>query len=154
MSRKRLLKELNDIKAKPPLGIEFYPVDDELTKWSAAVSGPEGTPFEGGVFFFGISFPQGYPFKPLVLEPTTRIYHPSFHQPIGGGKRFCYCNLPALEPEWSPAYSAAEIMTKVRDIIANPPTNACGDRTILDHYLNDRAGWHLKAVEWTRKYAM
>jgi baculoviral IAP repeat-containing protein 6 len=38
----------------------------------AIITGPEGTPYEGGLFLFDVYFPAGYPMVPplMVLETT------------------------------------------------------------------------------------
>lgn len=47
---KRLLSELNDFNSSSSPGlVSLSPVsDDDLLKWSAQITGPEGTPFQGG----------------------------------------------------------------------------------------------------------
>ena len=41
------------------------------------VTGPEDTPYEGGVFELMLSLPARYPFEPPKLRFVTPIYHPN-----------------------------------------------------------------------------
>lgn len=39
--------------------------------------GPEGTPFEGGVFAARLNFPSDYPLSPPKMQFLTEIFHPN-----------------------------------------------------------------------------
>lgn len=41
------------------------------------VSGPEDTPFEGGLFSATLSFPKDYPLSPPKMKFTCPMFHPN-----------------------------------------------------------------------------
>ena len=43
--------------------------------WQAALLGPKGTPYRGGIFYVSISFPQTYPQEVPESRFLTPIYH-------------------------------------------------------------------------------
>ena len=44
-------------------GTVNIPDEGNVLKWKATITGPEGTPYEGGVFTLDITIPSEYPFK-------------------------------------------------------------------------------------------
>lgn len=62
----------------PPDGITAGPVsEDDLLNWQALIQGPEGTPFEGGVFPAELKFPNDYPLSPPTMKFLGEIWHPN-----------------------------------------------------------------------------
>lgn len=62
----------------PPDGITAGPVnEDDLFVWEAIIQGPEGTPFEGGVFPAELKFPKDYPLMPPTMKFTCDMWHPN-----------------------------------------------------------------------------
>lgn len=50
---------------------------DNFFEWEAAIVGPEGSPFEDGVFIARLVFPQDYPLNPPSMRFVSTIFHPS-----------------------------------------------------------------------------
>ena len=50
-------------------------IEKILMSWQAALLGPKGTPYRGGIFYVSISFPQTYPQEVPESSFLTPIYH-------------------------------------------------------------------------------
>ncbi|CAI2738947.1 unnamed protein product, partial [Dicrocoelium dendriticum] len=67
-----------ELTVNPPEGIVAGPVDEKnFFEWEALIAGPEGTPFEGGVFAARLSFPMDYPLSPPKMQFVTELFHPN-----------------------------------------------------------------------------
>jgi ubiquitin-conjugating enzyme E2 G2 len=75
---KRLVQEYKALTNDAPDGIVAGPRSEEdYFTWIAMFSGPEGTPFEGGVFEAELKFPEDYPLKPPEMRFLDRMWHPN-----------------------------------------------------------------------------
>ena len=52
-------------------------VYDSIRFFNIEVTGPEDSPYEGGVFELTLTLPTRYPFEPPKLRFITPIYHPN-----------------------------------------------------------------------------
>ena len=48
-----------------------------MFRWEAFIQGPEGTPFEGGVFPAELLFPPSYPLEPPKMKFECDMWHPN-----------------------------------------------------------------------------
>jgi ubiquitin-protein ligase len=79
MCLKRIKKEANDIQNYPSSMFSIIPDAEDDRKWKVALRGPEGSPYEGGIFIVEVIFPRNYPFAEPRYKFITRIYHPNIN---------------------------------------------------------------------------
>ena len=81
-AQRRLLQEYRNLTNDPPDGITAGPVsEDDMFHWEALIEGPQGTPFEGGIFPAELKFPKDYPLAPPKMTFLGEIFHPNGKPP-------------------------------------------------------------------------
>ncbi|XP_003471012.1 ubiquitin-conjugating enzyme E2 D2-like [Cavia porcellus] len=145
-SLKRLQNELLDLSRDPPDNCSAGPVDDDMYQWQATIIGPDGSPYQGGVFFLKMEFPSDYPFKPPKVVFTTRIYHPN----IGRNGNIC---LDVLKDQWSPALTVSKLLLSICSLLCDPNPKDPLVPEIAKVYLKNRREYERQARKWTEKYA-
>ena len=77
----QLIKEFNDINDNPdidlPYTVDYWdpPGKENIFKWRAIFIGPEGTPYDGGLFEALIKFEEDYPLSPPKIYFKTKIFN-------------------------------------------------------------------------------
>ena len=102
---KRLQKEFKLIQTSPPPYIIAKPNDENILEWHYVITGPEGTPYEGGQYHGILRFPTDYPFKP----PAISIITPNGR--FSTNTRLCLSMSDYHPDTWNPAWSVATILT-------------------------------------------
>lgn len=64
-------------KAETDLCISTGLIDDDLFRWRICFQGPEGTPFEGGLYEATLTFPDDFPHMPPKMLFKTEMFHPN-----------------------------------------------------------------------------
>lgn len=144
---KRLLLELKALQQDPPEGINAKPVDSSCYYWQASITGPQGSPYEGGIFYLFIQIPQSYPLRPPLVRFITKIYHPNIsrHGDIG---------LDSIHDNWSLALTISKILISIQSLLTDPYTHVCMETDIGLEYCTNRSLFEYKAKIHTWKYAM
>lgn len=142
----RLTQELKDINKSPIPNCSAGPEGDDLAKWDATIFGPEGTPYENGIFKMKIEFTSEYPFKPPIIYFVTKIYHCNINS--SGG--IC---LDILSKNWSPALSIGKVLISICSLLAEPNPNDPLVPQIAQLLRTDKALHDINAREYTIKYA-
>ena len=117
-SAKRLMRDLRELDEQtvPLVGISARPLSSSMYTWHGNLRGPEGTPFEGGVFHFEMVFPTNYPVSPPTLKLFTPIPHPNvFAQSI------CLDILDLSQKQlyqgWTSAYTVETVLIQLQSFL-------------------------------------
>eukprot|EP00823_Brevimastigomonas_motovehiculus_P002463 TRINITY_DN1501_c0_g1_i1.p1 TRINITY_DN1501_c0_g1~~TRINITY_DN1501_c0_g1_i1.p1 ORF type:complete len:204 (+),score=35.23 TRINITY_DN1501_c0_g1_i1:58-669(+) len=143
----RIKKEFKDVSASKDSGITGELVNDDMLHWKGSITGPKGTPYEGGVFVVDIEIPKNYPFTPPKMKFLTKIWHPNVSSVTGA---IC---LDILKNEWSPALTLRTAMLSLQALLSTPNADDPQDAQVATQYKTDRKGWEKTAKNWTDSYA-
>lgn len=147
---KRLEKELQDImkdNVAKDGALSASAVGDDLTKWKAALKGPDGTPYAGGHFEIDIDIPGDYPYNPPKMKFSTKIWHPNISSQTGA---IC---LDVLGKEWSPALTIRTALLSVQALLSSPEPDDPQDAEVAEMYKSNRELFKQTAKYWTETFA-
>ena len=146
MAIRRITRELKALEEDPPKNCSAGPIGDDIFHWNGTIMGAEDTPYDGGVFFLDIKFPENYPWKPPKVKFTTKIYH------CGVNDRGFTC-LDILADNWSPALTISKILLSITSYMKDPPHQDPLKPKIAKLYRTNRPLHDKIAREWVRKWA-
>ena len=61
--------------------VSSTPYPNNPRHFAVVLTGPQETPYAGGVFRLELFLPEGYPMCPPKVRFLTKIYHRKFHSP-------------------------------------------------------------------------
>lgn len=147
MSSKRILREINELKTSPIDNCTAGPVNDkDIYLWNGTILGPQGSPYEGGLFKLEIKFPVDYPFKPPIVTFITKVFHPNINS--NGG--IC---LDILKQEWSPSLTIGKVLLSISSLLTDPNPKDPLVPEIARLYETNIVEYNKKAKEYTQTYA-
>lgn len=74
---RRIIKETQRLMQEPVPGISAVPDETNARYFHVIVTGPEDSPFEGGLFKLELFLPEDYPMSAPKVRFITKIYHPN-----------------------------------------------------------------------------
>jgi len=126
------MSESQQLVTNPPEGLIAGPVSEEnYFEWEAAITGPQDSFFEDGVFIARLTFPQDYPLNPPKMRFISKIFHPNIY-PDG---RVCISILHApgtdrfneqetADERWRPILGVHNILMSVISMLVEPNLNS------------------------------
>lgn len=148
-AQNRIKKELEEVRRDPNSGVSVE-VDEAaaaFTHFFGVINGPDGTPYEGGVFRIDISIPSDYPFSPPKMKFETKVWHPNVSSQTGA---IC---LDILKDQWSPALTIKTALLSVQSLLCSPEPSDPQDAQVANMYMNDPETFAHTAKFWTDCYA-
>ena len=145
---KRIRREIQSMKKSPSSIFEAYPINQkDLYKWQATLQGPEGTPYQKGLFLLDIVIPVDYPFKPPKVSFKTKIYHPN----VDNTGAIC---LDIVKVNWSPSTTLTKILESIHQLMKFPNADKALVPEIGKLIKEDMNEFNKVATDWTVKFAM
>lgn len=109
-----LQAELMQLMLSPSPGISAFPdADGNLLSWTATITGPTETPYEGLTLKLSFAFPSNYPYTPPTVLFKTPIYHPN----VDFSGRIC---LDILKDKWSAVYNVQSVLLSLQSLLGEP----------------------------------
>lgn len=110
---RRIIKETQRLLQEPVPGISAVPDDSNARYFHVIVTGPDDSPFEGGLFKLELFLPDDYPMSAPKVRFITKIYHPNIDR-LG---RIC---LDILKDKWSPALQIRTVLLSIQALLSAP----------------------------------
>ena len=147
---KRIEKEMIELGDDTPYNCSAGPTDDDITKWTATIIGPNDTPYAGGAFELKIEFTPEYPFKPPKIYFVTPIYHCNINRRGG----ICLDILKAGQNgNWSPALTIGKVLLSICSLLAEPNPDDPLVPEIANLYKKNRGRHDEFALQWCNQYS-
>ena len=151
-SLQRLKSELQRMQRRPltNLGCTIGLFDEKnLYRWKATFLGPQDSPYNTGLFFIELMFPDDYPMNAPQIRFLTPIYHLNIC-PYNYSFGLVY---PSFIHNWNPSTTPEDILSKLYTIFyLHNPDSAFNPET-ANEYRYNKYLYELKAAYFTKKYA-
>ena len=145
---KRIRKELEEMQKNPPENCSAGLVNErDPYEWRATIIGPEGSPYQGGIFYLKIHLSADYPFKAPHITFITKIYHCN----VNANGSIC---LDILKDKWSPALTISKALLSICSLIDDPNPNDPLVFEIAELLLKNKTQHDMNAREAPMLYAM
>ncbi|KAK1981265.1 ubiquitin-conjugating enzyme [Colletotrichum cereale] len=145
---KRIVCELSTLRTSLPEGIFVRHDGSRLDAMKVLIVGPEGTPYENGLFEFDLFCPTDYPSSPpLMLFKTTRSKR-KFNPNLYTNGIICLSLLGTWGESWDPPKSTLlQLLVSVQAMIfcAEPLWNEPNMEDSLSAQASDLYNWEMRA---------
>ena len=139
---KRIRKDIRDLIKSGLIdgknGIYVRPDEFDITKMTAMIIGPEGTPYQDGFYFFDIKFPTNYPMKNPDVKFCTLNPYVRFNPNLYTEGKVCLSLLGTWAgPGWTACNNVGSILLSIQSMVLNeePLKNEPGFETASNRRL-------------------
>lgn len=150
--RRRIKNDIMDIYADPVEGIFVIPDEENVTLLHALIIGPEGTPYEGGFFYFLVTYPEKFPFEPPQVKlMTTGDGKVRFNPNLYACGKVCLSILGTWPgPEWKAVMTTKSVLLSIQSLLCeNPFYNEPGFSEIGNR-MKDRSDAYNQRIHFKR----
>lgn len=128
---RQVAKEMRRLMTNAPEGIKMHFNEDDITDIQATISGPDGTPYEGGQFRMKVVLGENFPSNPPKGFFITKIFHPNV------AKNGAIC-VNTLKKDWRSDMGIEHVLTVCKCLLIHPnPASALNEdagKLLLERY--------------------
>ena len=119
----RIKRDLTEFFKENMQEIFVVPSENDLSCVHAVIVGPKDTPYEGGYFYFEVTFTSEYPIKPpKVLLKTTGGGNVRFNPNLYANGKVCLSILGTWAgPPWSPVLNLTTVLLSIQSLMNEEP---------------------------------
>lgn len=122
LSVKRILIDILDVMDDPMSDVFIHFDEENIQEILVVLVGPQGTPYDGGMFPFHLKFTNRYPSEPpkvTFLTPNEKVrFHPNLYQ-LG---KVCLSILGTWDgPEWTSVMNLRSLILSLQSILSENP---------------------------------
>ena len=152
----KLKEEYMDINNNPILNIGAtvgLPDENNFFEWRLSIIGPRDTPYNGGLFYLTLKFPENYPSYPPKVTFDTPIYHINVAS-IG----YIYTSLGEPMPlsilrAWNRNFKVRDIIISIYSLFYMNNIDCELSNVMTEEFKNNKSLYEEKIKYFTRKYA-
>ena len=150
-----LMKTLKRLMQNPltNIGCTVGLVDKhDIYNWKCTLSGPNDSPYRGGLFKLFIKFDKNFPIVGPVVIFDTPIYHMNIN-PIQGDKPLGYCCISTVN-FWTPDTSIEDLLNSIFGLFYVANEDGAYGLDYKDEFRNRRDIYDKKAKYFTKKFSI
>ena len=150
-----LIKTYKRLKQNPltNIGCSVGLVDSkDIYNWKCTLSGPNDTPYRGGLFKLFIKFDKNFPMVGPVVIFDTPIYHMNIN-PVQGEKPLGYCCISTVN-FWTPDTSIEDLLNSIFGLFYVANEDGAYGLDYKDEFRNRNDLYNKKAKYFTQKFSI
>ena len=149
--RSKLILDIRKFQNETPNGIIAAPETDNILKWNVIIFGPDGTPWEDGIFKLLLEFnddsEQTYPQCPPIIHFRTPIFHPNVNEDGSLDPK-------KAEIKWSSDCDIKYLLETIQQLLVTPNLSSPENNEAASLFNNDieqynRLVRHYTEISWT-----